>query len=85
MWAFQQPTDQNRCMSGYIKNFRLWSSAKTEDQIKSLMTSDVSGTEADLICAWDFTVVPEDNQNIKDKTGKHTAKIVGTHTWRPIE
>lgn len=85
MWAFQQPSDVNRCMSGYIKKFRLWKSAKTEGQIKELMNADVTGTETDLICAWDFNTVPTDNQNMKDKTGRHTAKIVGNHSWKPIK
>ncbi|MBU3125578.1 DUF4972 domain-containing protein [Sinomicrobium sp. 2019215] len=85
MWAFQEPTDQSRCMTGHIKKFRFWNSAMSVQQINSLMHSDVSGNEADLECAWDFTMVPEDDENITDKTGKHIAKIVGEYKWKPIE
>lgn len=83
MWAFQEPTDLNRCMTGYIKKFRFWNTAKTIQEINNLMTSDVSGKESDLVCAWDFTIVPADDQNIPDLTGRHTAKIVGLYKWIP--
>lgn len=85
MWAFQEPTNKNRTMTGYIKKFRFWNTAKSGQQISSLMNSDVSGSEPDLECAWDFTIVPEDNENIPDKTGKHVAKLVGEYNWKPIE
>ncbi len=81
MWAFVEPLDQARCCSGYIKRFRLWSSAKSESEIKALMDTDVSGTESGLVCAWDFDVKPENDEAIVDKTGRHTAKIVGVYKW----
>lgn len=84
MWAFAEPEDNNRCMTGYMKNFRLWSKAKTQAEIQTLMHSNVTGSEANLTCAWDFTVVPADNNNIPDKTGRHTAKLVGSYKWKPI-
>ncbi len=84
MWAFQEPTDLSRNMTGYMKKFRMWDGAKSIDDIKSLMNSDVTGTEKGLICAWDFTEMPEDIENIPDKTGKFKAKIVGKHKWYPI-
>jgi hypothetical protein len=82
MWAFVEPKDNSRCMSGYIKKFRLWGSAKSDAEVKQLMTTDVKGTEANLICAWDFTEKPTDDTNIVDKTGKHTAKLVGVYKWK---
>lgn len=85
MWAFQEPTDNNRCMTGYIKKFRFWNSAKSATEIKVLMGADVTGNEEDLECAWDFTTVPENDQSIPDKTGNHTAKIVGSYKWVPID
>lgn len=85
MWAFQEPTDNSRCMTGYIKKFRMWGTAKSVDELNILMTSDVSGSETDLICAWDFTSVPEDVSNIPDKTGRHSATIVGKYKWVTIE
>ncbi|MBU2906685.1 LamG domain-containing protein [Arenibacter algicola] len=84
MWAFQEPTDRGRTMTGYIKKFRFWNTAKSMEDIQVLMNSDVSGAETDLECAWDFTQVPEDDQNIVDKTGNHTAKIVGSYKWMPL-
>lgn len=85
MWAFMEPTDNSRCMTGYIKKFRMWNSAKSVDQINTLMNSDVTGTENGLICAWDFTSVPEDVTNIMDKTGRHTATLVGKYKWYATE
>jgi len=84
MWAFMEPTDNSRCMTGYIKKFRMWDAAKSEGDINTLMESDVSGEEADLICAWDFVEMPGDIENIPDKTGKFSAKIVGKHKWYEI-
>jgi hypothetical protein len=81
MWAFVEPKDNSRCMSGYIKKFRLWGSAKSDAEVKQLMTTDVKGTEENLICAWDFTEKPTDDSAILDKTGKHTAKLVGVYKW----
>lgn len=85
MWAFQEPTDKSRCMTGFIKNFRMWNTAKSAGEIKSLMKSEVAGTESGLVCAWDFTSVPDNVAAIQDKTGKHTAKITGNHKWFKIK
>jgi len=84
MWAFQEPTDLGRNMTGYIKKFRFWNTAKSINDLNALMNSDVTGSESDLECAWDFTSVPADNQKITDKTGKHTAKIVGSYKWKAL-
>ena len=84
MWAFQEPTDLGRTMTGYIKKFRFWNTSKSAVDINTLMNSDVTGSESDLECAWDFTTVPEDVENIADKTGKHVAKIVGNYKWVPL-
>jgi hypothetical protein len=85
MWAFQQPTDHSRCITGYIKKLRIWNSAKTMAEINLLMTSEVAGNENDLLCAWDFTKTPSDSQNIPDKTGGHSAKLMGKYKWYPIK
>lgn len=81
MWAFQEAQDHGRCMTGYIKKFRFWSTAKSEDEVKALMKTEVEGNEAGLVCAWDFTEVVENSESIPDKTGKFTARIVGSHKW----
>lgn len=84
MWAFVEPEDNNRSMTGYIRKFRLWDTAKSHNEVNALMTGEVNGNEANLICAWDFTEVPEDPTDIADKTGKFSAKIVGQHKWHKL-
>ena len=84
MWAFMEPTDHNRCMTGYIKKFRYWDYAISQDEVVQNMDTDVTGSESGLVCAWDFGEMPEDVEDIPDKTGNHTAKIVGKHKWYPI-
>lgn len=83
MWAFMEPTDHNRCMSGYIKKFRYWNYAISQDDVVQNMGAEVTGTESGLVCAWDFEEMPEDVENMPDKTGNHTATIVGKHKWYP--
>lgn len=85
MWAFVEPLDHSRCVSGYIKKFRLWSSAKSQQEIKDLMKKDVTGNESGLVCAWDFTVKPDNDEVMVDKTGKHSAKLVGVYKWSEIK
>lgn len=85
MWAFVEPKDNSRCMSGYIKKFRLWSTAKSQSEIQDLMNAEVEGTEPGLVCAWDFTIKPEDDTNIPDKTGRHTASLVGVYKWTALQ
>lgn len=72
-----------RPMQGYIKYFRIWKSAKTQAEIQNLMNgvTVVTGDEPDLACAWDFDKQVEDDQNIKDLTGRHTAKLCGNYQW----
>lgn len=85
MWAFVEPKDRSRCMSGYIRKFRLWGTAKSATEIRELMQAEVDGTEPGLVCAWDFTTKPEDDGAIPDKTGRHTARLVGVYKWTALE
>ncbi len=84
MWAFVEPKDNSRCVSGTMKNFRLWSTPKSQEEIQTLMNSDVEGNESNLVCAWDFTVKPEDDTNIPDKTGRYSASINGLYKWNKV-
>lgn len=71
-----------RPIAGYMKHFRIWKSAKTEVQINELMNGkELTGREADLVCAWPFDETVEDDKEIIDLTGKHTASIRGTYRW----
>ena len=72
-------------MTGFIKKFFIGITAKSANEVKTLMNSDVTGTESGLVCAWDITTVAEDVTNIPDKTGKHVAKIVGNYKWFKVE
>lgn len=85
MWAFVEPKDNSRCMSGYIKKFRIWSTSKTVEEINTLMVSDVVGDEPGLVCAWDFVETPENPEEMIDKTGRHTAKLVGVYKWKEVK
>lgn len=73
--------------NGSIKHFHLWKSAKTADQLQSIMAQpeQVSGTESDLVCGWTFDRIVEDNNAIPDLTGKYTAKLIGDYRWLEIK
>lgn len=74
--------------SGYMKNIRIWKTAKSIDYIQGSYkgTMEVTGKEADLAAGWDFTTKPSGADNeIIDLTGRHTAKIVGTYKWERIK
>ncbi len=85
MWAFQRPTNPECSIVGFLRNFRLWSVAKSESEIAASINTPVTGSEQGLTCAWDFTEVPDDKENIPDKTGKFNAAIVGMHKWYKTE
>lgn len=74
-------------LSGSMRDFHIWKSAKSEDDIRKLMNKEiaVTGSETDLVCGWEFTSTVEDDEDIKDLTGKYSAKLVGTYQWNIIE
>lgn len=92
MVAFGQPagvggmTDAWR-LSGYIKDFHIWKSAKTEEEVRKIMDKEiiVTGSESDLVCGWKFTSTVENNEDIKDLTGKYSAKLVGEYQWITVD
>lgn len=69
--------------NGCMKHLHIWKSAKTKDQIQQLMNdpSVVSGSEEDLVCGWTLDRTVTDNNNIKDLTGRYTARLVGDFQW----
>lgn len=73
-----------RKSQGYIKHFHIWKSAKSEQELNSIMNNpqEVTGDEPDLVCGWPFNTTVEDSQNIKDLTGRHTAEIKGGYEWQ---
>ena len=68
---------------GSIKHLHIWSSAKTQEEIVKLKNGEtaVTGKEADLVCGWTFDKLAMDENDIKDLTGKYSAKLVGNYTW----
>lgn len=73
--------------AGYMKNIRIWKSAKDDTYIRKSYegTAEVIGKEADLVAAWNFTSKPSGSTNeVVDLTGRHTAKIIGTYRWERI-
>ncbi|HBG40490.1 MAG TPA: hypothetical protein DDW85_03615 [Porphyromonadaceae bacterium] len=84
---FNKNGNQDRQAEGYIKDFHIWKTAKSGDEIKRLMNKEiiVTGQEEDLVCGWDFNSTVEDEQSIKDLTGKYSAAVKGKHEWIMLE
>lgn len=69
--------------NGCMRHLHIWKSAKTQADIQHLMDSPeiVTGNEPDLVCGWTFNKTVPDNNNIKDLTGKFSAKLTGDFQW----
>lgn len=87
MIAFAQHNEdgsRTRKANGYIKHFHIWNKSKSADEIKAIIdgTTEVTGKEADLVCGWPFIETADDDNNIKDLTGRHTAVLRGKYEWQ---
>lgn len=73
--------------NGSMKHLHIWNTPKTQDEIRQLMEhpENVKGIEENLVCGWTFSKMSLDDQNIKDLTGKYTAKLVGDYKWIELE
>lgn len=69
--------------NGSMRHLHIWKSAKTLNQIRQLMDAPeaITGSEPDLVCGWTLNKTVSDNNNIKDLTGKFSAKLVGDFQW----
>lgn len=70
--------------NGSIKYMRIWKIARTPGEIKSSYNGQntVDPKDPDLVAAWDFRTKPAgQSDEIKDITGKHTAKLIGNYSW----
>ncbi len=69
--------------NGWMKHMHIWNSVKSQSEIQNIMNNPetVTGQEDDLVCGWKFTEISLDNNDIKDITGKYSAKLVGDYTW----
>ncbi|TKC57193.1 DUF4972 domain-containing protein [Pedobacter hiemivivus] len=70
--------------NGSIKYMRIWKIAKTPGEIKLSYNrqNTIDPQDPDLVGAWDFRTKPAgQSDEIKDITGKHTAKLIGNYSW----
>lgn len=69
--------------NGCIKYFHIWKKAKNQTEIQNIMNNPetVTGNESDLVCGWNFNQTVSDDGDIKDITGKYSAKLVGDYKW----
>lgn len=92
MYGFMGSTDDglpqwDKGANGYMKHMHIWNKAKSKNEIQQIKDNpdSVIGTESDLVCGWKFDTIAKDNNNIKDITGKYSAKLVGDFVWKPLE
>lgn len=81
---FNRDGSQTRKVQGYIKHFHIWNKAKSATELKNIMdgATEVTGEESDLACGWAFDLTADDDNNIKDLTGRHTAVLKGKYEWQ---
>ncbi len=70
---------QDRVMNAMIKDFRLWSEARTESQISSNIDTEFIGTEENL--AIFFPLSSDLGSELIDISGNFKAKLVGEVEW----
>lgn len=88
MGATAEGTPQwDKGANAYMKHMHIWNKAKSQNEIQRIIDNpdSVIGTESDLVCGWRFDTVVKDNNDIKDITGKYSAKLVGDFVWKPLE
>ncbi|WP_372640162.1 LamG-like jellyroll fold domain-containing protein [Ancylomarina sp.] len=73
------PTWTDRVINGMIKDFRVWSSARTTAQITDNVDATFENTEADLAMYFPFDA--DLGNEFKDNTGKYTATFKGEIAW----
>lgn len=69
--------------NGYMKYFHIWNKAKSQSEIQNIMNNpeSITGQESDLVCGWNFDKTVSDDSDIKDLTGKYSAKLMGNYSW----
>ena len=75
--------ESSKSTNGCIKHFHIWKKAKNQTEIQNIMNNPetVTGTETDLVCGWDLSKTVSDDNDIKDLTGKFSAKPIGDYRW----
>ena len=70
--------------NGCMRHLHIW---KIGEDTGRNTTSDgysgypVTGSESDLVCGWTLNKTVSDNNNIKDLTGKFSARLIGDFQW----
>lgn len=74
---------EDKGANGSMKHLHIWGAAKTREEIRQLMDNpeNVTGQEKDLVCGWSLAKMALDDGNIKDLTGRYTARLVGDYQW----
>lgn len=74
---------EEKSTNGCMRHLHIWKSAKTQAEIQHLMDTpeSVTGSESDLVCGWTLNKTVSDNNNIKDLTGKFSARLIGDFQW----
>jgi hypothetical protein len=69
--------------NGYMKHVHIWNSVKSQAQLQAIMKDPtaITGSESDLVYGWNFDQTVSDDGDIKDITGKYSAKLVGDFKW----
>jgi len=73
------PTWTDRIINGMLKDVRVWSTARTADQIASNQDATFEGTEEGLAMYFPFDA--DLGTNFKDVTGNYTATFKGSVSW----
>lgn len=78
-WLGNGPTWTDRVMNGMMKDVRVWSAARTAEQINSNKEAELEGTEENLVMFLPFNA--DLGTEFKDNTGNYTASLKGEVSW----
>jgi hypothetical protein len=81
--SVESTVEGSKSTNGCLKHFHIWNKAKTQSEIQNIMNNPetVTGTESDMVCGWDLSKTVSDDSDIKDLTGKFSAKLIGDCRW----
>jgi hypothetical protein len=81
--SVESTVEGGKSTNGCLKHFHIWNKAKTQPEIQNIMNNpeSVTGTESDIVCGWDLSKTVSNDNDIKDLTGKFSAKLMGDCRW----
>lgn len=80
LYMAEHPSFSNRKFGGYLSDVRIWSVARTEEEINSTMNQFLKGNEPGLVANWQLN--QSEGTTVTDLTGKHNATKNSGATWR---